>query len=448
MSAAIGHRSLRWMVFSLALFMSANMWAGQFRLSIPKRSKPTPVQKLNQDGVRACQKHDYGRAKKLFYKAYLIDPNDPFTLNNLGYIAELDGDLERAQRYYTLSADNSSDALIYRSSDKKIEGKTVAQLETSGQDKELNVNRLNVEAMGLLMKDRAPEADVILMRALALDPQNPFTLNNLGFAKEKEGELEQSLRYYQSAANTNSEEPVVVTMKKDWRGRAISRVASDNAKAARKELDRTEDLEAKMTRYNLRGVSALNRNDRKLARQYFEQAYKLDPNNAFTLNNMGYVAELDGDRETANFYYAKAQSGDRNGRKVAVATRRDAEGLPIAAVAVSNDQTVDEAQQRAVEAKRRLGGEPTLLRRDNSKVVEQGAAPARRTPRREDSSEVAIPNETPALATPTDQTQQNQDVASPTGQSEPQNTVPQSPNVSPQNQAPQNQVPPTTQNPK
>jgi Flp pilus assembly protein TadD len=454
-------RFTRWSVLSLALLMSANVWAGEFRLSLPKRSKPTPVQKLNQDGVKACQKHDFAKAKKLFYKAYLVDPNDPFTLNNLGYIAELDGDLERAQRYYALSAENSSDALIYRSSNKKDEGKTVSQIAGNAQDRELNVNRLNVEAMGLLMKDRAPEADVTLMKAMALDPTNPFTLNNLGFAKEKEGELEQALRYYQSAASTNSEEPVVVTIKKNWRGRAISRVASDNAKAAQKVLSESEDTDARVARFNLRGVSALNRNDRKLARQYFQQAYKLDPNNAFTLNNMGYVSELDGDRETADWFYAKAQTGDRSGRKVAVATRRDAEGMAVADVAVTNDQTIGQAQEAAVAAKRRLGGEPALMRRDNTKVVDEGTAPLKKAPRRGDSSEVTIPNQ-PVVASPsneqapppTDQTvpQQPDESAQPNQQQNAQPLTAQPQSVPPQAQSPSNppnpQVPDTTQNPK
>jgi len=443
MSVASCNRSARWVVVGLALLMSANLWAGEFRLSLPKRTKPTPVQKLNQDGVKACQKHDYARAKKLFYKAYLVDPNDPFTLNNLGYIAELDGDLERAQRYYALSQENSSEALVYRSSEKKDEGKTVSQIAGTAQDKGLNVNRLNVEAMGLLMKDRAPEADVVLMKALALDPKNPFTLNNLGFAKEKEGELEQAVRYYQSAAGTNSEEPVVVTLKGDWRGRPISRVAGDNAKAAQKILDRSEDVDSKLARYNLRGVSALNRNDRKLARQYFQQAYKLDPNNAFTLNNMGYVAELDGDRETANWFYAKAQTGNRSGRRVAVATRRDAEGASLDQIAATNDQTVDQAQQKAVEAKRRLGGEPALMRRDNTKVVDEGAAPVRKVPRRGDSSEVAIPDQPMVASPPPDQAPPQGVVPETQAVPVPEGTTPQT--VQPQNQVPPNQVPPNQQ---
>ena len=39
----------------------------------------------------------------------------------------------------------------------------------------------------------------------------------------------------------------------------------------------------KVARLNTRGVAAINRNDYKLARQYFSEAYKLDSRNAFAL---------------------------------------------------------------------------------------------------------------------------------------------------------------------
>ena len=96
--------------------------AADLRITIPKRSKPTPVQKLNRDGVKAVQKHHYDEARKLFYKAYLLDPDDPFTLNNLGYISELEGDIERAQRYYDLAAQNSSDAVVDVATNKIVRG--------------------------------------------------------------------------------------------------------------------------------------------------------------------------------------------------------------------------------------------------------------------------------------------------------------------------------------
>src|SRR5271154_933728 len=86
--------------------------AGDLKINIPKRSTLTPVQRLNRDGVDAVRKHNYAKAEELFYKAYLFDPDDPFTLNNLGYISELQGQIDRAQRFYALAAEQSSDAVI------------------------------------------------------------------------------------------------------------------------------------------------------------------------------------------------------------------------------------------------------------------------------------------------------------------------------------------------
>lgn len=391
--------SVRWiLVGSLALAVSAPAFAQEIRLKFPKRSHPTPVQALNQDGVKAIERHNYERAKKLFYKAYLLDPNDPFTLNNLGYIAELDGDLDRAQRFYSLASQQPSEAVIERASNPDLKGKEVADVAGNAIDQEMEINRNNVYAMGLLMKDRAPEADLVLQKALALDPRNPFTLNNLGFAKEKEGELEQAMKYYNQASATGSNEPVIVTINKDWRGKPIREIADNNAKAVRKELERGEATDTKIARLNLRGVSAINRNDRKLARQYFEQAYKIEPDNAFTLNNMGYVAEMDNDRETAEFFYAKAREANRSEAKVALATRRDMEGQRMGAVAAVNDQTISDAQQRDLEARQRQGGTVALLKRDNSKVVEpdQPVHPSTR----ESAEPVLLPNDNHAPASP------------------------------------------------
>lgn len=363
-------RSLRFLALGLTLVIGVSASAGDLRLKMSKRTKPTPVQALNQDGVKAVEKHDYEKARKLFYRAYLLDPNDPFTLNNLGYVAELDGEIERAQRYYALAAEMPSDARIDRASSGDVKGKMVAEVAGNAADREMQVNRVNVYAMGLLLKDRAPEADVVLQKALTLDDKNPFTLNNLGWAKEKEGELEQALSFYSRSANTSSREPVVVTVNSKWRGRSISEVAGENAEKVRKSLRREEDLPSRVARLNLSGVSASNRNDRRLARTYFDQAYKLDPANAFTLNNMGYLAELDGDRETADFFYSKAQAANRSDSRVAMATRREMEGQRLGVVAGTNDQAVADAQLASLAEKRSQGGAVILRRRDNSLIVD------------------------------------------------------------------------------
>src|SRR6266702_2677253 len=180
------------MLLAIVVLTASYATAGDLQIKIPKRTKPTPVQQLNQEGVKALSKNDVPSAKRAFYKAYM------------------------------------------------------------------------------------------------LDPKNPFTLNNLGYALEKEGELEQAVRYYSLAASSASDEKIVVALNRSWRGRSISEVAEINAQAARRELSTEGTSEAKVARLNLRGVSALNRNQRAQARQYFQEAYRLDPGNAFSLNNMGY----------------------------------------------------------------------------------------------------------------------------------------------------------------
>ena len=348
--------------------------AGQeraIRIPLPKKSKYTPVQQLNRDGVHALNKHDVNKAKKLFYKAYLIDPNDPFTLNNLGYVSELEGDMDRAQRFYDQAQANTSEAVVDRSTAKEVEGKTVALVAGRTAEAPMQVNRMNSEAIALLKQDRAPEADLILQQALKLEPKNPFTLNNMGFAKEKEGEVVEAIRYYDQAALTGSRDAVIVAIDKDWRGKAISQIAADNSEKARKELSKAEDIQARVTRLNLQAVSAMNRNDRKTARRDFQAAYSLDPRNAFALNNMGYLAEMDGDKETAQDYYERARRAEHAGARVAVSTRPEVEGRSLEQVAQQSDSLVETKMQAEVESKRATKGAPALHTRDNRIVVDK-----------------------------------------------------------------------------
>ena len=393
-------RPMAWTIVAVLLLVAGSQ--ADVRIKLPKRTKPTPVQKLNRDGVKEVRKHNYEKAKKLFYKAYLIDPDDPFTLNNLGYVSELEGNIDRAERYYALAADHTSDAQVDMSSSSDAKGKPVSQVAGNTDDRTLLINRDNVQAIGLLQKDRAPEADLLLTKALALDPRNPFTLNNLGFAKEKEGELEQALSFYSSAAAVGSNESIVVTVNRNWRGKPISQIASDNADKVRRELRKSETPETKVARLNLRGVSALNRNDRQEARQCFQEAYKIAPENAFTLNNMGYLAEMDGDKETADFYYAKAQEARERDARVGVSTRKDMEGRRLAAVADASDQEVQTRIQSDLARKRQQGGPIELKHRDNTPVLEPATPPKPANPQAENGPNPQSPQEQPIPQPPSE----------------------------------------------
>ena len=373
--------SVRWLTVTFLTFaLLAVSGAQEVRIPLPKKSKYTPVQKLNREGVEALQKHQLDKARKLLYHAYLIDPNDPFTLNNLGYLSELEGDVDRAARYYDQARANTSDAVVDISTEPQLLGKVVAKIAGNTSAGAMKVNELNNEALQLLKQDRAPEADRLLEQALKLDPKNPFTLNNLGFAHEKEGELEEAIRLYSQSAATGSSERIVVTYIKEWRGRAISDVAADNADKARDELARANDIQDRVARLNLQGVSAMNRNDRTTARKDFEEAYKLDPTNAFTINNMGYLSELEGDKETAQGYYDQARTARRAQAKVAVSTRPEAEGRPVGQVASQSTELLGWSLESVAQARRQSGRPPALRTRDNRIVVDKPRPPSSTTP--------------------------------------------------------------------
>src|SRR6266496_3327199 len=361
---------------------------GDIRINLPKRSDATPVQKLNQDGVKEIQKHHLDKAERIFYKAYLMDPDDPFTLNNLGYISELRGKVERAQRYYELAAkENNSETVIAEATERNLKGQKLSQVTGSYSTLDLQVNRGNIQAMVLLQQGRSQEAEDVLRNTLKLNPKNPFTLNNLGYAMESQGDFEAALRYYNDASISHSSEPIIVAIDSRWRGQPISEIAFRNEQAVRERLQAGGSPQSRAARLNLQGVSALNHNERQKAEDFFRQAYRLDPQNAFSMNNIGFLAELYGDEETAADFYSHAQHADQAGSPVSVASRHEMVGEAVGQVAGTNTQAAEAVLQASAEAKRRNRTPVVLRHRDNTPVT----AP---------STNSAQPNGNPAVPRP------------------------------------------------
>jgi len=373
----MGWKKLALLLIAGVLLQEAS--AKDLKLTIPRKSDLTPVQRLNREGVDALRKNQYEKARTLFYQAYLYDPDDPFTLNNLGYIAELDGEVGRAQEYYALAAKEPTDAVIDKASMPEMKGQAFSRFVNNQDNVALQVNRNNVQAIRLLSESRAPEADMLLQNTLKLDANNVFTLNNMGVAKEMEGEFEDAIHYYSTAAAQNSTDSAIVTMSTAWRGKPIAQMAQENSKKLQARLASEQTVEARVARLNLRGVSAINRNDWQTARQDFQQAYQLDPNNAFSLNNLGYLSEMQGDRETAQVFYEKAQRSAGANFRVGLATRHSAEGLPLTAVAQDSDQKVEAKVEQAAAIRRQQGGPIRLKTRDNKYV--EDTAPITEVPR-------------------------------------------------------------------
>jgi Flp pilus assembly protein TadD len=353
--------------------------AGDLRITVPRRSHLTPVQKLNQQGVEEVRRHKYEKAEGAFYKAYLLDPDDPFTLNNLGYVSELKGQVDRAESFYSLAAQEATDASIAKASLRRVQGRTLKEA-IAVPDQQLQINHDNVEAVRLLSQGRGPEADLLLQKALQTDPHNIFTLNNMGVAKEMEGESDSALKFYDSAAAMNTGADAEVTLNRAWRGKPVNQMAARNARNLRRRLDTEKTQQLQLAELNTRGVAALNRNELVTAEKDFRDAYTLDPNNAFAANNIGYLAEMEGDRETAQFFYDKAQSLGGANTRVGLATRSSAQGQRLSQVAATSDSQVEAKVQQERDARRQHQQPVLLMRRDNTMVQEPPIPPASNQP--------------------------------------------------------------------
>lgn len=384
--------------------------AGDIKITLPKRSKLTPVQRLNREGVEAVNKHQFDKAKSLFYEAYLYDPGDPFTLNNLGYLAELEGQVDRAENFYALATKQATDALIDRASVSKLQGESLQNAINAVRDIPMQVNRGNVNAVHLLSEGRVREADAVLQKTLALDPKNAFTLNNIGVVKEAEGEYNEAIRYYEAAAAQHVEDPVIVTVSSAWRGKPLTEMANKSAARLRSRMKTLQSDDAQAKLLNLQGVSALNRNEWQAAREDFAKAYKLDPYNAFALNNQGYISEMNGDLETAQEFYREAQKASGATSRVGIATRPAAEGDRLVSVARGSTDAVDQSIEALAATRRRNAKPIQLKRRDGTTVINEPSA---------ESSPVA-PSSQPEANPPVPDVQQDQ----PEPPQEPQSSSP------------------------
>jgi Flp pilus assembly protein TadD len=206
------------------------------------------------------------------------------------------------------------------------------------------------------------------------------------------------------------EDPVIVTVSSAWRGKPLTEMANKSAARLRSRMKtlQSEDAQAKLL--NLQGVSALNRNEWQTAREDFAKAYKLDPYNAFALNNQGYISEMNGDLETAQEFYREAQKASGATSRVGIATRPAAEGDRLVSVARGSTDAVDQSIEALAATRRRNAKPIQLKRRDGTTVINEPSA---------ESSPVA-PSSQPEANPPVPDVQQDQ----PEPPQEPQSSSP------------------------
>ena len=167
-------------------------------------------------------------------------------------------------------------------------------------------------------------------------------------------------------------------------------MAAASAKRLEDRMKKMNSAEANAVMLSFRGVSAANQNERLAAKQDFLNAYSLNPASAFSLNNRGYVAEMDGDLEMAQFFYEKARkAGDSNAR-VGLATQHAAEGKRLFTVVSDSNHQVDGELDKYSRERRQQTGPIELIPRNNAAGGDSSAIPEESSS--PDVSSAAVPS--------------------------------------------------------
>jgi tetratricopeptide (TPR) repeat protein len=155
-------------------------------------------------------------------------------------------------------------------------------------------------------------------------------------------------------------------------------MAEASARQLEKRLQNTNQAEAQSVMFNLRGVFEANQNNWTAAKQDFLRAYSLNPSSAFSMNNRAYVAEREGDLETAQYFYEKAQRADNSNARVGLATHADAEGKNLIDVSTDSDRKVD--TQLAVYSQERRSQQGPIELTPRGNAANPANAPGNQSP--------------------------------------------------------------------
>jgi Flp pilus assembly protein TadD len=72
--------------------------------------------KKQSDGIDALVQGDVEKFKAEIRSAYQMDPDDPYVMNNMGVVYEIEGNREKAREMYKKAAQNAGNLVVNKSS--------------------------------------------------------------------------------------------------------------------------------------------------------------------------------------------------------------------------------------------------------------------------------------------------------------------------------------------
>ena len=138
---------------------------------------PFKIETLTNLGYAFYLKKDYENAKETFLYVLLDKPDFVFALNNLSATYGQLNDWAEALKYSEKTIAEQSNEVIF----------------------------INTHALNLLEANQLPKASEFIEQALKLQPENPYSLRNLGLLQLKSEELEQATVTLNNVESTNPE---------------------------------------------------------------------------------------------------------------------------------------------------------------------------------------------------------------------------------------------------
>ena len=172
-------------------------------------------------------------------------------------------------------------------------------------------------------------------------------MNNLAVADEGLGDFDNALKYYDQVADLHSSEHMVVTAESRLAGKIHQRHGGGQRQTPEEpDAARRRRRNSRLPNTTCAASTRKTKTNGRRRDSDFLRAYALAPSSAFSLNNRGYVAEMDGDLESAQFFYEKAWKANDAQARVGLATNRFADGQRLITVATDSDGKVDQVAGR------------------------------------------------------------------------------------------------------
>ena len=297
---------------ALSLYNTGDVKGAQQLLS-SLCSKRASAQTWFLMAVTYLQTNEAQRAKKAFEAALKAQPCYPDAYNNLGVLAERDGNLKGAIQYFSKAIEQKHDytsalfnlGSVYQKSKDYPQAEhqylRVLALEPNNINAHLNLGSM------YMLTDQLESALIHLKASQALAPNDHTTLNNLGRLFHLKKEYKEAISYFHKALIHNPGFPEA------HNNIALSYIEKEEIEEAKSHLNQAILLNDQFTEAitNLANLyKGLNQLD--AAETYYKKALAVDPKSPSANCNIGLVMLHKGNYDSAKTYFQFALSNNEN----------------------------------------------------------------------------------------------------------------------------------------